>query len=168
MSRPRGRLARSKARQGDSLRHQIPAPCPHSSPPPHGIYIDRCITCGGSPHLSCKRDHIKMRDYVDRRVTPPKRVTSPTWGSSPPCQQALRLLLFYSPFSHRLHCPTETCFLKRINYHDVVAQPERLILVRWMSLEPDEKRVVNHMCLDWVTMRPATATLVKILISAYS
>ena len=30
MSRPRGRFARSKARQGDSLRHQIPAPCPHS------------------------------------------------------------------------------------------------------------------------------------------
>ena len=26
----RGRFARSKARQGDSLRHQIPAPCPHS------------------------------------------------------------------------------------------------------------------------------------------
>ena len=25
----------------DSLRHQIPAPCPHS--PPNGIYIDRCI-----------------------------------------------------------------------------------------------------------------------------
>ena len=23
------------------------------------------ITCGGSPHLSCKRDHIKMRDYTD-------------------------------------------------------------------------------------------------------
>ena len=32
MSRPRGRFARSKARQGDSLRHQIPAPCPHSPP----------------------------------------------------------------------------------------------------------------------------------------
>ena len=30
MSRPWGRFARSKARQGDSLRHQIPAPCPHS------------------------------------------------------------------------------------------------------------------------------------------
>ena len=30
MSRPRGHFARSKARQGDSLRHQIPAPCPHS------------------------------------------------------------------------------------------------------------------------------------------
>ena len=44
MSRPRGRFARSKARQGDSLRHQIPTPCPHSPPPnPHGIYIDRCI-----------------------------------------------------------------------------------------------------------------------------
>ena len=33
MFRPRGRFARSKARQGDSLRHQIPAPCPHSPPP---------------------------------------------------------------------------------------------------------------------------------------
>ena len=33
------------------------------------------VTCGGSPHASCKRDHIKMRDYMDRRVTPPKQVT---------------------------------------------------------------------------------------------
>ena len=31
-----------------------------------------------------------MRDYVDRRVTPPKRVTSPTWGPPLPCKQALR------------------------------------------------------------------------------
>ena len=23
------------------------------------------VTCGRSPHLSCKRDQIKMRDYVD-------------------------------------------------------------------------------------------------------
>ena len=27
------------------------------------------VTCGGSPHLSCKCDQIEMRDYVDRRVT---------------------------------------------------------------------------------------------------
>ena len=27
------------------------------------------VTCSRSPHLSCKRDQIKMRDYVDRRVT---------------------------------------------------------------------------------------------------
>ena len=40
-------------------------------------------------HLSCKSDQIKMRDYKDRRVTPPKRVTSPTWGSPPLCTQAL-------------------------------------------------------------------------------
>ena len=33
-----------KPDSGDSLRHQIPSPCPHSPPPtPHGIYIDRCI-----------------------------------------------------------------------------------------------------------------------------
>ena len=38
------------------------------------------VTCGGSQLLSCKRDQIKMRDYMDRRVTPPKRVTSPTWN----------------------------------------------------------------------------------------
>ena len=30
------------------------------------------VTCGGSPHLSCKCDQIKMRDYMDRQVTPPK------------------------------------------------------------------------------------------------
>ena len=48
------------------------------------------VTCGGSLHLSCKRDQTKMRDYhMDRRVIPPKRVTSPTWGPPPPCKQAL-------------------------------------------------------------------------------
>ena len=40
------------------------------------------VTRGGSPHLSCKRDQIKMRDYMDRRVT------SPTRGPPPPCKQA--------------------------------------------------------------------------------
>ena len=46
-------------------------------------------TCGGSPHLSCKRDQIKKRDFMDRRVTPPKRVTPPTWAPPPSCEQAL-------------------------------------------------------------------------------
>ena len=41
------------------------------------------VTCGGLPHLTCKRDHIKMIDCMDRRVTPPKRVTSPTYVGSP-------------------------------------------------------------------------------------
>ena len=50
------------------------------------------VTCGGLPHLSCKLDQIKMRDYVDRRVTSPKRVTSPSWGPPPPCKQDLTLL----------------------------------------------------------------------------
>ena len=49
------------------------------------------VTCGGLPHLACKRYQIKMRDYMDRRVTPPKRVTSSTWGPPPPCKQALIL-----------------------------------------------------------------------------
>ena len=50
------------------------------------------VACGGLPLLTCKRDHIKMRDGMDRRVTPPKRVTSPAWGPPPPCKQALKLL----------------------------------------------------------------------------
>ena len=50
---------------------------------------DRWRNCGGSPHLTCECDQIKMRDYMDRRVTPPKRVTLPTWGTPPPCKQAL-------------------------------------------------------------------------------
>ena len=44
---------------------------------------DRATRLGGSPHLSCKRDQIKMRDYMDRRAT------SPPWGPPPPCKQAL-------------------------------------------------------------------------------
>ena len=47
------------------------------------------VTFGGSPHLLCKRDQIKMRDYMDRRVSPPKQVTSPIWGRPPPSKQAL-------------------------------------------------------------------------------
>ena len=36
------------------------------------------VRCGGLPHLTYDRDQIKMRVYIDSRVTPPKRVTSPT------------------------------------------------------------------------------------------
>ena len=52
---------------------------------------DRATRLGELPHLSCKRDQDKMRDYMERRVTPPWRVTSPTWDPPPPCKQALRL-----------------------------------------------------------------------------
>ena len=37
---------------------------------------DRATRLGGSPHPSCKRDQNKIRNYMDRRVTPPRRVTS--------------------------------------------------------------------------------------------
>ena len=48
------------------------------------------VSCRRSPHLSCKRGQIKMGDYMDRRIIPPKWVTSPTWGPPPPCKQALK------------------------------------------------------------------------------
>ena len=44
------------------------------------------VTCGGSPHMSCKHDQIKMRDYMDTRITPPKRAALPTWGPPSPCK----------------------------------------------------------------------------------
>ena len=49
------------------------------------------IRFGGSPHLSCKRNQIKMRDYMNRLATPPKRVTSPSWGPPTPCKKALKI-----------------------------------------------------------------------------
>ena len=83
------------------------------------------VTWGGLPHLTCKRGHIKMRDYMDRRVTPPKRVTSPIWGTPPPCKQALR---DYSKFNtesylHDIHtidwnAITEQCS----DLHEVTAR----------------------------------------------
>ena len=51
------------------------------------------VTCGVSPYLWCKRNEIKMRDYMYRRVIPPKRVTSLTRCPPPPCKQALRCRL---------------------------------------------------------------------------
>ena len=57
--------------------------------------LEDLATClGGAPHLSCKRNQIKMRDYMDREVTPPKRVTLPTWGLPPPFKQALTVHRF--------------------------------------------------------------------------
>ena len=52
------------------------------------------VTCGGLPHLTCKRDHIKVRDKMDRQVTPSKQVTFPIWGTPLPCKQALSHFLF--------------------------------------------------------------------------
>ena len=87
------------------------------------------VTCVGSPHLSCKYDQITMRDYMNRRVTPPKRVTSPTWGPPPICKQALILkIVFY--YINTNEIPGElsrenlvsshvkiTCYLHMWKYH---------------------------------------------------
>ena len=53
------------------------------------LQLRACLHGGGGPqvggvtHLSCKRDQIKRRDYID------KRVTSPTWGSPPPYKRLI-------------------------------------------------------------------------------
>ena len=61
---------------------------------------DRATRHGGLPHLSCKRDQDKMRDYMKRRVTPLRRVTSRTCGPPPPCKLVLRSLSGGVPSSH--------------------------------------------------------------------
>ena len=48
------------------------------------------VTWGGLPHLTCKRDHIKMRDYMDRRVT------SPIWSTHLHVNRPLSSLLNFS------------------------------------------------------------------------
>ena len=50
---------------------------------------DQVTRLARSPQLSCKPDQMKTRDYMVRRVAPPKRVTLPTWDPSPSCKQAL-------------------------------------------------------------------------------
>ena len=56
----------------------------------HIRYFENGPLAPGYP--SCKRDEIKMRDYMGMWVIPP------TWGPPLPCKQALDLLLFL-PFS---------------------------------------------------------------------
>ena len=61
--------------------------------PTRGPSLTACLHGGGGPQIGevtrlvtppiMKRDQIKMRDYMDRRVT------SPTRGPPPPCRQAL-------------------------------------------------------------------------------
>ena len=59
------------------------------------------VTCGRSPHLTCK-----MRYYTDRQVT------SSTCGLPPPCKQALRDL-----FSHLAKKLTHVSDKKRRKTH---------------------------------------------------
>ena len=49
--------------------------------PAKRITMSGILHLGESSHLSCKRDQVKMRNYMDRWVTSAERVTSPTWGS---------------------------------------------------------------------------------------
>ena len=45
---------------------------------------------GVAGHPNYRVNVVKLKCYVDRRVTLPKRVTSPAWGPPPPCTRALR------------------------------------------------------------------------------
>ena len=62
----------------------------------HIRYIENGPLEPGYP--SCKRDEIKIRDYMGIRVTPP------TWGPPPLAKQALNLLLFCQSLCRPRRC----------------------------------------------------------------
>ena len=74
------------------------------------------VTWGGLPHLTCKRDHIKLRVYMDRWVTPPKRAALPIWGTPPSCKQALRDYIVNLTQNH-----ASTIFIQLTDLHEVTA-----------------------------------------------
>ena len=84
-----------------------------------GLFTWRCGTSdrwGNTrrvTQLSCKSDHIKMRDYVDRRFTPP------TWSPPPPCKQPLHLLPMIAGF---LNWPF---FLCTVFFIFIIQMPKR-------------------------------------------
>ena len=83
------------------LRYPPVTACLHGSGGTPGRWVN---TWRVTPHpaLTCKRDHIRTKDYMDRRFTPRKRVSSPTWGPPPPCKQALSAMIFLWIFSATL------------------------------------------------------------------
>ena len=62
--------------------------------------LSQCNCCSPARRFCttkfCIRAYLQMRDYLDRRVTPPKRVPSPTWDPPPPCKRVLSFLFQYS------------------------------------------------------------------------
>ena len=88
-----------------------------------------------------------MRDYVDRRVTPPKQVTSPTGVPPPPCKQVLS-------------CPSSVISSERayvstvlLEYHVTImnASPEE-ICVRGPRIEISTCDCVHVLGLFWTTI----------------
>ena len=76
------------------------------------------VKYGGSPHLSCKRDQIKVRDYMNKRVTPP------------PCKQALKPIAFL-PFS----LPLPSSLRKLPNIRELKQQRRRRLRKRHLKSE---------------------------------
>ena len=84
-----------------------------------------------------------MRDYIDRRVTPPKRVTSATWGPPPSCKQVLihELRKRQIPKLSRTNCVTIQLTTVRAwsNEPGWLALPRRLLSPYYMKrARPDQ------------------------------
>ena len=107
------------------------------------------VKYGGSPHLSCKRDEMKMRDYMDKRVTPPKRVTSPTWGPPPPCKQVLirksatlhvHLIVLSTFLCH--HCTTSTWKCLTSHIEDVSKRKRTFFFYEFACIWQNKRLVI--------------------------
>ena len=112
-----------------------PIPARRVTPPWKPGPVDR-ERPGGSPNLSCKRDQIKMRHYMDRRVTPPKRVTSPPCGPPPPCKQALTI--------SSLQVDTNNNKLTELIPCNCVL----LAIFKWMKNETFDRKIIINMAFE--------------------
>ena len=106
----------------------------------------RATRLGGSPHLSCKRDQIKMRDHMDRRVTPPKRLTSPTWGPPPPCKQALRKTSIQS-YEIPQNRPFSIPFLTLMAFHRVKKSQLIIEIVDRIKIRETPSLILEHLAV---------------------
>ena len=92
----------------------------------------------GHPTYHCKHVQIKMRDYMDRRVTPPKRVTSPTWRPLAPCKQALR------KFLQRVSLPIKPHHYAIFDLHSLSLPKRGYVYVRITPAWPRLRTEISH------------------------
>ena len=118
---------------------------------------DRATRLGGFPHLSCEHDQIKMRNYMERRVTPPRRVTSPTWGPPPPCKQALSrstIIWHFWRCGESVIREREICWAIRLSESTVVTRHERNLTWKIINREVSEPSGLFGLISD--TVAPPT------------
>ena len=105
---------------------------------------------GLADHLSCKPDHIKIRDgfYRPAGINPPKRVILPTQGPPRPCKQALTRTSSCNRFTYFQHTAVFCLISKRdchaghwLAMHSTISQHTAIIHSRGAEDMPSTKGI---------------------------